>query len=236
MRNRSINQEISDIQMKCRIYKISTAVLAILLICVAGISIVLKHEATEMDKKYNELHWAYDDMRAQYDEFLIQEETQNPDQLHSGAEKFSEVPLEPAVVQYIYDSAITNGFKPEIIFAMAEKESQFDPSVTSRTGDYGLFQINRCNFTDIANHFGISVQDVKNKIYEPAFSCDCSMYILNKFTDTYGCDDYHTLLMYYNMGPGNAKELISKGTMSTDYTQDIIQIATSKWNLDSVNI
>ena len=218
-----------------KIQKVTIVVLIILLLSAINVCGQYKREIEQMENDYNELHWSYDDLYSQYSEFLIQEET-NTTSLHNGAEKFSNVPLDPEVVQYIYDSAVQNGFRPEIIFAMAQKESSFNPTVYSRTGDYGLFQINKCNFNDIANHFGITLEEVKQRVYEPLFSCDCSMYILSNLRNNYPCDNYSTLLMYYNMGPSGARKLINNGTYSTEYSRDIVQIARSRWNLDSLSI
>lgn len=101
-----------------------------------------------------------------------------------------------------------------LVMAMIQKESSFRPSVVSKTGDYGLMQINKCNHEWLSDVLGItdyldSEQNVR-----------AGVFVLRKLFEEY--TEPNLVLMAYNMGQNGAETLWNKGIYSTPYVDDIL--------------
>ena len=59
----------------------------------------------------------------------------------------------------------------------------------------------------------------------PYDNIDASIFILSKYIKDYNCDNYHILLMNYNMGHGNAVECFNSGIYSSEYSRTIMEYA-----------
>ena len=59
----------------------------------------------------------------------------------------------------------------------------------------------------------------------PYDSIDASIFMLSEYTKDYNCDNYHVLLMNYNMGHGNAVECFNSGIYSSKYSRAIMDYA-----------
>lgn len=101
-----------------------------------------------------------------------------------------------------------------LVMALIETESGFQANVKSRTNDYGLMQINKCNHKWLSETLGIT--DFLN----PAQNVEAGCYILNGLFQKY--EDVNVVLMAYNMGENNARKLWKQGIWSSKYTRKIM--------------
>ncbi len=114
--------------------------------------------------------------------------------------------------EYTFIQCIKYDVDPVLVLAVMKTESGFNTDAVSETNDFGIMQINACNYRWLSDAFGdIDLLDAKDNIR-------CGVYMLSKIK-------YPTReqkLMTYNMGSVHAKALWEKGTYTTDYTDKVI--------------
>ena len=138
----------------------------------------------------------------------------------SGFKYNPDIPLSEDIQKYAYNKCQESGIDYSIFLGLMRKESSFNPDAVSKTNDYGLCQINKCNHNWMREVFG-SDWDPMN----PYDSIDASIFMLSEYTKDYNCDNYHVLLMNYNMGHGNAVECFNSGIYSSKYSRAIMDYA-----------
>ena len=106
-----------------------------------------------------------------------------------------------------------------LVLAVAEQESRFNPEAVSSTCDYGMMQINRCNFKWLREK-GIEPLDHKGNI-------EAGVFMLSQAVKKYG--DYNLALMAYNCGDAGAKKLWDQGIHSTKYSRSTME-RFNKWD------
>ena len=121
--------------------------------------------------------------------------------------------------QYAKTKADEIGFPYQVFMALMWKESHYRSDVVSKTGDYGLCQINKTNFAWLKKACGIT------DFMDPKQSIDGSIYIISTIMKSYKLTDPNVILMYYNLGPKGAQAYISKGVYSTAYSNEIMNYA-----------
>ena len=141
------------------------------------------------------------------------------------------IPLDDNLKSYIIEKATAAGIPSEVMFAMAWKESSFNPDAKSGTNDHGLFQINEINFARLAEHFGLS--DIYTQIYDPYINTDCAIYILSECKNNYHNDNWHHVLMRYNQGPGGAQNSFNSGVYSSNYSRAALQYAAENFGFSA---
>ena len=144
---------------------------------------------------------------------------------------YSYISLDDNLKSYIIEKATAASIPSEVMFAMAWKESSFNPNAKSATNDHGLFQINEVNFSRLAEHFGLS--DVYTQIYDPYINTDCAIYILSECKNNYYNDNWHSVLMRYNQGPGGAQNSFNSGVYSSNYSRGILQYAAENFGFSA---
>ena len=138
----------------------------------------------------------------------------------SGFKYNPDIPLSEDIQKYAYNKCQESGIDYHIFLGLMRKESSFNPEAVSKTNDYGLCQINKGNHNWMREVFG-SDWDPMN----PYDSIDASIFMLSEYTKDYNCDNYHVLLMNYNMGHGNAVECFNSGIYSSKYSRAIMEYA-----------
>lgn len=129
--------------------------------------------------------------------------------------------LDGCLQQYMKEKAEANDIPFEILLAIAKKESNYNPKAKSNTGDHGLMQINEGNFDWLAEK-GIT------DYYDPYQSIDASVAILNDIRECYNIyQDWHAILMCYNMGYSAASEHWENGTTSSYYSRTVMGYAAN---------
>lgn len=121
------------------------------------------------------------------------------------------------VYLYFYEKGKEYGIPGEILQAIAQKESGYNPNAISSTNDHGLMQINSCNFTFLRSK---GVTD----FYDPYQSIDAACYLLENIMIEVGREDWNLILMSYNMGVSKAKKIYNSGKI-TSYAMEVLQIA-----------
>ena len=151
-------------------------------------------------------------------------------------EKYSNIPLEDSLKEYIYDTAIESDIPPEILFSIAWKESNFNIDSISATNDYGLFQINQINFNNLAANMNMDYQSFSNNIDDPYLNTKCAVKIITDCKDKYNNDNWHQVLMRYNMGPAGAERNMQNGMYSSNYSRRIIDHAVTEYGLVNISL
>lgn len=106
----------------------------------------------------------------------------------------------------------------ELVLAIITWEHRGHPSATaiSPTDDYGLMQINKINFEEMAR-YGLT------DMLDPEQNVVAGITILCQLQERFDYD-MAAVLMGYNMGPGAARNAINSGITSTNYTGNVLQI------------
>lgn len=98
------------------------------------------------------------------------------------------------------------------MLALADVETRFTPDAVSKTNDYGLMQINKCN------HEWLLEQGIDP--LTPAGNIEAGAYIISQHLQNY--EELELAFMAYNCGPSGAKKLWNSGIYQTDYTKKIM--------------
>ena len=114
------------------------------------------------------------------------------------------VPLEPELQTFIIYECARNGVDPALAMAVIKVESDFNPNCVYE-GNYGLMQINRCNFET----YGL------NDPLDPYANVKVGIKILGDLLKKY---EWNDALMAYNMGEAGAAKLWRQNTHDTKYT------------------
>lgn len=128
---------------------------------------------------------------------------------------YYDVPLDNDTQDYLFSVCESYGVEPALIIAMIDTESGFSTNSISKTGDFGLMQINKCNHARLKNLLGITdFLDAKQNIL-----CGVAMISSNLVENDY---DYVKALMCYNMGTNGAKTAWRRGITGTAYTDKVM--------------
>ncbi len=125
-----------------------------------------------------------------------------------------DIPLEIGLQEYAYDLCQENGISFEIVMALIEHESSYRADVVSKTNDYGLMQINKCNHEWLREELGI------HDFCNPKENIKAGIYILQDISEKY--EDIYMGLMVYNMGETKAKKLWKQDIYSSKYARTIV--------------
>ena len=128
-----------------------------------------------------------------------------------------DVPLSDSLQRYLYEICADEGVPLELVLAMIEYESGFDPEAVSQTDDYGLMQINAVNHEWLNEEYRCA--DMMNP-YQNVF---CGVSIIGSYIERYD-GDLTKALMAYNMGDSGAQEAWSNGVTCTSYAADILSL------------
>lgn len=126
------------------------------------------------------------------------------------------VPLSHSLQRYIYEVCADENVPVSLIIAMIDKESKFNPEVVSKTGDYGLMQINTINHEWLAEKYRTT------DMLDPYQNVFCGIKMIGSYIQNY--KDYGSALMVYNMGDYGAKRAWENGIKSTSYSESILAL------------
>jgi soluble lytic murein transglycosylase-like protein len=129
--------------------------------------------------------------------------------------KILDVPLDPAIQEYVRTVSNEYGVPFELVMAVMYVESGFDPSAISSHGDYGLMQVSSVNHGWLSAELGIT------DFLDPYQNVTAGVHILaQKIRESNG--EFTTALMKYNRGDAVALEQMANGIFSTDYTDKVL--------------
>ena len=130
---------------------------------------------------------------------------------------YNDVPLDVEMQTYIIELCEQNGIRPEIIFAMIKRESDFDAMSIGDDGQsFGLMQIQpRWNY--------IKMVDLKcTNLFDEKQNVTVGISILaDLIAEGKGIE---WALMAYNTGISNANKMAAQSIIS-DYAKDVINLA-----------
>lgn len=132
------------------------------------------------------------------------------------------IPMSKDLQEFAQEQCDSIGFDYKVFLGMIKRESEFDQSAISADGmDYGLCQIRSTNHKWIEDNLGdLDFLNGKDSIR-------ASIFMLSDIMNNYNYNEYHTILMMYNMGPGNAKECFASGIYSSKYSRTVMDNAAS---------
>lgn len=116
--------------------------------------------------------------------------------------------------EFLYGLCVGYDLDFDIMMKIIETESGYNPKAVSSSGDYGYMQLNEMNHEWIEEELGIT--DFTN----PYENIRGGVWMIKNLKDKY--EDWNKVLMCYNMGETNAKELWEQGIYETSYTKKIL--------------
>lgn len=123
-------------------------------------------------------------------------------------------PIEKAVAYYSAIYLVDS----KLVLAVIDGESEGNPDALNRnkngSTDHGLMQINSCNHDWLSKELGIT------DFHDPAQNIKAGTYILSLLTAKY--DNYHRVLMCYNMGERQTRKLWNRGIRSSKYSRKVM--------------
>lgn len=128
---------------------------------------------------------------------------------------YFDIPLSKELQDYIRNLCDEYGVPIELVIAMIDVESTFRADVVSKTNDYGLMQINKCNHEWLTDKLGVT------DFLDPYQNINSGVHILSGHLEVTN-GDIELALMRYNNGATGAKKLWDKGIYSTAYTHKIM--------------
>ena len=121
--------------------------------------------------------------------------------------------LDAAYQDYAYQQCVKYGIRDyyKYVIAMMYHESQFKTGCVSSTSDYGLMQINSCNFSWLRSKLGL------DNLLNPYQNITAGVYIIADKIRKHG--SIETALVGYNMGDG---AVYDKGIYSSSYSRCVV--------------
>lgn len=116
------------------------------------------------------------------------------------------------IVDVAYKTSRRYGFHPNLVLAVMQVESAFDPLAVSTAGAYGLMQVRYAVWKDELNID-------KNKIFDIEYNIELGLKILKQYHEVSGGNLGRTLFLYNNGYKYNNSGYITKVNASI-YNQD----------------
>ncbi len=102
----------------------------------------------------------------------------------------------------------------ELVLGLMKVESGFKETAKSKTNDYGIMQINKCNHSYLKKKLGVS------NFLDFEQNTKAGVYWLSRYTAKHS--DIHKVLMCYNLGESAAAKKWKKGTLQTSYSLKVV--------------
>ena len=147
---------------------------------------------------------------------VVVEPTPEPTPIPTPAVFYYDVPLSHDLQDYIRELCEENGLPMSLVIAMIEHESIFRADVVSKTNDYGLMQINKCNHAWLTEEYGIT------DFLDPYQNVLCGISMISQYFSRYS-GNIHKALMAYNMGLGGASKQWKAGRYTSAYSRKIVE-------------
>lgn len=140
--------------------------------------------------------------------------------LYEVCESYGTYILDAIYQDYTYDMCVKYGIEEyySLMIALMWHESNFNINEISKTNDYGLCQINKCNHSWLKKTL-----DIDPDFLNPYTSIECGTYMLSTYLHKY--PDIHTALVAYNKGENAVS--VNK-TSKTDYSRVVVNIMENK--------
>jgi len=138
-----------------------------------------------------------------------------PSEVERASREYYDVPLSYDLQNFIFSECLSKNVPTDLVIALIDVESDFNPKLISKTNDYGLMQINICHKDSLKKTLQITdLLDEKQNI-------KAGVYMLSGIVDKYS--DVNQELMVYNCGEFGATKLWNNGVYSTNYSKKVIK-------------
>lgn len=127
---------------------------------------------------------------------------------------YYDVPLDKQLQDYTRELCEDYGLPYDLALAIMWQESYFTPTVISKTNDYGLMQINKCNHEWLKTSLGIK------DFLDPYENVLGGVFLLARLYHKY--DTLPEMLMAYNMGEAGAARWWKQGVYSSRYVELVL--------------
>lgn len=131
--------------------------------------------------------------------------------------KYYDVPLANDLQDLIFSECSSKKVPTDLVIALIDVESGFNPSMVSKTNDYGLMQINACHRDFLKKSLQIT------DLLDERQNIRAGVYMLSGIVSRY--TNMNQALMVYNCGEAGAKKLWKQGIYSTVYSRKVIETA-----------
>ncbi|MFI3254402.1 MAG: transglycosylase SLT domain-containing protein [Eubacteriales bacterium] len=131
---------------------------------------------------------------------------------------YYDVPLSDELQEYTQDLCLELNVDFPLVLSIMAQESKYgldsiSPKNKDGTKDYGIMQINSCNHDSLGQRLGIT------DFLDPHQNILAGLTML---ADYWYLNDYQTIAMYYNSGPGTGKSNVAKGIW-TPYSIEVME-------------
>lgn len=132
--------------------------------------------------------------------------------------QFYDIPLDKNLQKHITEICDENSLDPKLVFALIERESNYDPNAIGDSGtSFGLMQVREMFHKDRMEKLGVE------NLLDPYQNVIVGIDILKEKLDKY--DTTYEALTAYNAGDTGAYELyFSKGIEGNDYAYEVVHI------------
>lgn len=123
------------------------------------------------------------------------------------------IPLDITAQKLIYNECQKYNLSEVLVYAIIKTESDFNHKLISKTGDFGLFQINKNTYPWIAKELNITNFDPLNKKHNIQAGIFYINYLRN-YWQSQGLPDeevFKLTIVSYNRGIGGCYQTISRG-------------------------
>jgi len=129
--------------------------------------------------------------------------------LHKSLQKQSRV---NSIDAYIEKSSAEFNVPYDVIYAVIETESSFDPDAVSPTGARGLMQINKITLEDINQR--LNTHYSFDDLFDPEINIKLGAFYLSYLIDRF--ENYETVYAAYNAGPTQVSKWLHDSAYSSD--------------------
>lgn len=152
----------------------------------------------------------------------------SPEPEQEPAARLYDIPLSSELQEYTFGRCEELGLTGspidyETVLAIMSKESDYTADAVSRTGDYGIMQINQVNHEWMAEALGFTVpegHEIAEAYLDPEQCIEAGTEILARLAEKYS--DPHQILMAYNMGESGAQKQWAQGITTSAYSEDVL--------------
>lgn len=127
-----------------------------------------------------------------------------------------DIALSEELQVYTYETAVEYGIEDHypLVLALMWVESRYKVNAISKSSDYGIMQINKCNHSWLRDELGIT------DFLDPEQNIEAGIRMLSEYLLTYSTE--HKALMAYNMGVGGANKQWKKGNYTSSYSRKVV--------------
>lgn len=141
--------------------------------------------------------------------------------------------LDLETVKLVYEYSERTGVKSDIVFAIIEKESNFDRFAVGTSNDRGYMQIIPSTEKAIARKFGgkFNLTYDRSMIFEPEYNIGLGVLYLEYLLEK-NEGDYERSISEYNRGDKSLQSYYKRnGSYSTSYSKDVLEISDKYSNI-----